>query len=85
MLLGHPDYTSESTKKPAYVKSVVSAMEKDGFVTDSLSAGESKFMVHTNTHTVRLCVSTVWWKVLMAFLHNRAVELHEILSECSHQ
>ena len=31
------------------------------------------------THT------TVWWKVLMAFLHNRAVESHEILSQCSHQ
>ena len=31
------------------------------------------------THT------TVWWKVLMVFLHNRAAELHEILSECSHQ
>ena len=29
--------------------------------------------------------STVWWKVLMAFLHNRAAELHEIVSECSHQ
>ena len=28
---------------------------------------------------------TVWWKVLMAFLHNRAAESHEILSECSHQ
>ena len=29
--------------------------------------------------------ATVWWKVLMAFLHNRATESHEILSECSHQ
>ena len=30
-----------------------------------------------------LVQSTVWWKVLMAFLHNRAAESHEILSECS--
>ena len=30
-------------------------------------------------------LTTVWWKVLMAFLHNRAAESHEILSECSHQ
>ena len=30
------------------------------------------------THT------TVWWKVLMVFLHNRVAESHEILSECSH-
>ena len=30
-------------------------------------------------------LSTVWWNVLMAFLHNRAVESHEIVSECSHQ
>ena len=36
-------------------------------------------MVKVVTHT------TVWWKVLMAFLHNRAAESHEILSECSHQ
>ena len=36
-------------------------------------------MVTVVTHT------TVWWKVLMAFLHNRAPELHEILSECGHQ
>ena len=36
-------------------------------------------MVKVVTHT------TVWWKVLIAFLHNRAAELHEILSECSHQ
>ena len=28
---------------------------------------------------------TVWWKVLMVFLHNRAAESHEILSECSPQ
>ena len=33
--------------------------------------------VHTHT--------TVWWKVLMVFLHNRTAESHEILSECSHQ
>ena len=36
-------------------------------------------MVTVVTHT------TVWWNVLMAFLHNRAAESHEILSECSHQ
>ena len=36
-------------------------------------------MVKVVTHT------TVWWKVLKAFLHNRAADSHEILSECSHQ
>ena len=36
-------------------------------------------MVTVVTHT------TVWWKVLIAFLHNRAAESHEIRSECSHQ
>jgi hypothetical protein len=45
MLLGHPDYTSGSKSKPPYIKSIVSAMEEDGFVTETLSAGESKFMV----------------------------------------
>ena len=45
VLLGHPSYTSESTKKPPYLKSVVDVMEREGFVTDTLSLGESKFMV----------------------------------------
>ena len=36
-------------------------------------------MVKVVTHT------TVWRKVLIAFLHNRAAESHEIVSECSHQ
>ena len=49
ILLGHPDYTSESKSKPPYIKSVVGVMEKDGFVTDTLSAGDSKFMVHCMT------------------------------------
>ena len=33
-------------------------------------------------HSVTLIApqSTVWWNVLMAFLHNRAAESHEILS-----
>ena len=37
------------------------------------------------TSCIYHAMSTVWWKVLMAFLHNRAAESHEILSECSHQ
>ena len=45
ILLGHPDYTSESKSKPPYIKNIVGEMERDGFVTDTLSAGESKFMV----------------------------------------
>ena len=45
ILLGHPDFTSEMKKKPDLVKRVVSAMERGGFVTDTLSLGETKFMV----------------------------------------
>ena len=47
ILMGHPDYPAEEIKKkkPTFIKSVVSVMEKEGFVTDSLSLGESKFMV----------------------------------------
>ena len=47
ILLGHPDYTSEGSpkKKPAFIKAVVARLEEEGFVTDTLSAGESKFMV----------------------------------------
>lgn len=44
IILGHPDYTSEATKKPPYIKQIVRRMEVAGFVTDTLSLGESKFM-----------------------------------------
>jgi hypothetical protein len=44
ILVGHPRYTSEVKKKPDYVKQIVTAMEKAGFVTDTLSLGETKFM-----------------------------------------
>ncbi|XP_064382642.1 DNA polymerase beta-like [Halichondria panicea] len=44
ILLGHPTYSSVDTKKPPYIKSIVKTMEEAGFVTDSLSLGESKFM-----------------------------------------
>ena len=45
----------------------------------SLSHANVQAFVKVVTHT------TVWWKVLMEFLHNRAAESHEILVECSHQ
>ena len=45
ILLGHPDYTSESTKHPPYVRHVVERMKAAGFITDTLSLGETKFMV----------------------------------------
>ena len=45
ILIGHPDYTSETKKKPDLVKRVVEKMEEGGFVTDTLSLGETKFMV----------------------------------------
>jgi DNA polymerase beta len=44
IILGHPDYTSESSKRPPYIRRVVQRMEGAGFVTDTLSLGESKFM-----------------------------------------
>jgi DNA polymerase beta len=44
IILGHPDYTSESKKKPPYIRRVVQRMEAAGFVSDTLSLGESKFM-----------------------------------------
>ena len=46
IILSHPDHTSKSTKKPPYIRQVVRQMETAGFVTDTLSLGESKFMVN---------------------------------------
>lgn len=45
ILIGHPDYSSDVKKKPDLVKRVVKVMEEAGFVTDTLSLGETKFMV----------------------------------------
>ena len=56
IILGHPDYTSECTKRPPYIRRVVQRMEAAGFVTDTLSLGESKFMVSS---TAILCVCKV--------------------------
>ena len=52
ILMGHPDYVSTGSstsspdpkKKPDFVKRVAVMMEKEGFVTDTLSIGETKFM-----------------------------------------
>ncbi|KAJ8287312.1 hypothetical protein GJAV_G00050110 [Gymnothorax javanicus] len=44
ILLTHPDYTSQSEKQPRLLHSVVDHLESLGFVTDTLSKGDSKFM-----------------------------------------
>uniref|UniRef100_A0A8C4E5I4 DNA polymerase n=1 Tax=Dicentrarchus labrax TaxID=13489 RepID=A0A8C4E5I4_DICLA len=45
ILLTHPDYTSETAKQPKLLHSVVEHLESIGFVTDTLSKGDTKFMV----------------------------------------
>uniref|UniRef100_A0A8C4EBQ1 DNA polymerase n=1 Tax=Dicentrarchus labrax TaxID=13489 RepID=A0A8C4EBQ1_DICLA len=44
ILLTHPDYTSETAKQPKLLHSVVEHLESIGFVTDTLSKGDTKFM-----------------------------------------
>lgn len=44
ILLTHPDYTSQSEKQPKLLHAVVDHLESVGFVTDTLSKGDSKFM-----------------------------------------
>ena len=45
----------------------------------------AKYVPCKCTGVVKVVTHTTVWKVLMAFLHNRAEESYEILSECSHQ
>ena len=45
VLLAHEEYTSDMKKKPDFIKRVVSKMESENFVCDTLSLGETKFMV----------------------------------------
>uniref|UniRef100_A0AAQ4RPG3 DNA polymerase n=1 Tax=Gasterosteus aculeatus aculeatus TaxID=481459 RepID=A0AAQ4RPG3_GASAC len=44
ILLTHPDYSSESQKQPKLLHAVVEHLESIGFVTDTLSKGDTKFM-----------------------------------------
>ncbi|XP_053276281.1 DNA polymerase beta [Pleuronectes platessa] len=44
ILLTHPDYTSETEKQPKLLHDMVSHFESSGFVTDTLSKGDTKFM-----------------------------------------
>jgi len=44
ILLTHPDYTSETDKQPKLLHDVVDHLESIGFVTETLSKGDTKFM-----------------------------------------
>uniref|UniRef100_A0A3B4X7F3 DNA polymerase n=1 Tax=Seriola lalandi dorsalis TaxID=1841481 RepID=A0A3B4X7F3_SERLL len=44
ILLTHPDYTSQTEKQPKLLHAVVNHLESIGFVTDTLSKGDTKFM-----------------------------------------
>ncbi|MBN3297908.1 DPOLB polymerase, partial [Amia calva] len=44
VLLTHPDFTSTSPKQPQLLNAVVEHLESLGFVTDTLSKGDTKFM-----------------------------------------
>ncbi|XP_005998646.1 DNA polymerase beta [Latimeria chalumnae] len=44
ILLTHPNFTSESPKQPKLLHQVVEHLEEIGFITDTLSKGDSKFM-----------------------------------------
>uniref|UniRef100_A0A674PM80 DNA polymerase n=1 Tax=Takifugu rubripes TaxID=31033 RepID=A0A674PM80_TAKRU len=44
ILLTHPDFTSETEKQPKLLHAVVDHLESIGFVTDTLSKGDTKFM-----------------------------------------
>ncbi|XP_027023011.1 DNA polymerase beta [Tachysurus fulvidraco] len=44
ILLTHPDFTSQSHKQPRLLHAVVEHLESIGFVTDTLSKGDTKFM-----------------------------------------
>ncbi|XP_053480803.1 DNA polymerase beta isoform X1 [Ictalurus furcatus] len=44
ILLTHPDFTSQSQKQPWLLHAVLEHLESIGFVTDTLSKGDTKFM-----------------------------------------
>lgn len=46
-LLTHPSYTSEATKAPKKLSQVVQELKNKEIVTDTLSMGDTKFMVRT--------------------------------------
>ncbi|TTB27301.1 DNA polymerase beta [Bagarius yarrelli] len=44
ILLTHPDFNSQSKKQPRLLHAVVEHLESIGFITDTLSKGDTKFM-----------------------------------------
>ncbi|TNN66825.1 DNA polymerase beta [Liparis tanakae] len=44
ILLTHPDYTSETEKQPKLLHAVVEHLESIGFVTETMSKGDTKYM-----------------------------------------
>uniref|UniRef100_A0AAY4E267 DNA polymerase n=1 Tax=Denticeps clupeoides TaxID=299321 RepID=A0AAY4E267_9TELE len=64
ILLTHPLFTSQSEKQPKLLHSVVECLESSGFVTDTLSKGDTKFMV-------RKCRGVVVKDEKEAHLHRR--------------
>ncbi|KAJ8380324.1 hypothetical protein SKAU_G00011020 [Synaphobranchus kaupii] len=44
ILLTHPNFTSQSEKQPKLLHAVVEHLESVGFITDTLSKGDTKFM-----------------------------------------
>ncbi|CAL8249169.1 unnamed protein product [Merluccius merluccius] len=44
ILLTHPNYTAESEKQPKLLHAVVDHLESIGFITDTLSKGDTKYM-----------------------------------------
>ncbi|XP_055950643.1 DNA polymerase beta-like [Argiope bruennichi] len=44
ILLTHPTYSSTDPKQPHLLKQVISKLEKEGLITDTLSLGEAKYM-----------------------------------------
>ncbi|KAK8736667.1 hypothetical protein OTU49_004579 [Cherax quadricarinatus] len=49
-LLTHPSYTSESGKHPKLLSQVIETLKTNGLVTDTLSHGDTKFMVFLARH-----------------------------------
>ncbi|XP_016386842.1 DNA polymerase beta-like isoform X3 [Sinocyclocheilus rhinocerous] len=55
ILLTHPDFTSQSEKQPKLLHAVVDHLESIGFITDTLSKGDTKFMAYSEGSVLLRC------------------------------
>lgn len=73
VLLTHPNYTSDSKKKTDYLHKVVTKLVDTKYITDTLSHGDTKFMVSISGRLWRYILVQFFFYISILIDHNWTV------------